>query len=65
MAMLQQFEQDMDHLVTMAGKEGLFLRTEISLIYAEMMRIHLDAYKLMWRATVGCVPLGVRVGISI
>ena len=47
MAMLQQFEQDMDHLVTMAGKEGLFLRTEISLIYAEMMRIHLDAYKLM------------------
>ena len=47
MAMLQQFEQDMDHLVTMAGKEGLFLRTEISLIYAEMMHIHLDAYKLM------------------
>ena len=47
MAMLQQFEQDMDHLITLAGKEGLFLRTEISLIYAEMMRIHLDAYKLM------------------
>ncbi len=47
MAMLQKFEQDMDHLVTMAGKEGLFLRTEISLIYTEMMRIHLDAYKLM------------------
>jgi len=27
MAILQQFEQDMDHLVTMAGTEGLFLRT--------------------------------------
>ena len=47
LAMLQHIEQNVDYLVTQAEKEGLFLRTEISLIYAEMMRVHLDAYKLM------------------